>query len=82
MKLAVNIVIAATNQAIAEALAPAEASGIYRDAAHETLACSAMSSPFIDYKRESFLRPGATPLSFTTALMRKDLVAHIIAASI
>jgi 3-hydroxyisobutyrate dehydrogenase-like beta-hydroxyacid dehydrogenase len=73
MKLAVNIVIAATNQSIAEALTLAEASGIDRTAAYETLACSAVSSPFIDYKRESFLRPGTAPVSFTTALMRKDL---------
>src|SRR5205814_128906 len=46
MKLAVNIVIAATNQSIAEALTLAEASGIDRTAAYETLACSAVSSPF------------------------------------
>jgi 3-hydroxyisobutyrate dehydrogenase-like beta-hydroxyacid dehydrogenase len=47
MKLAVNIVIAATNQSIAEALALAEASGIDRTAAYDTLASSAVSSPFI-----------------------------------
>jgi 3-hydroxyisobutyrate dehydrogenase len=73
MKLAVNIVIAATNQSIAEALALAEACGIEPAAAYDTLAASAVSSPFLGYKRESYLRPGAAAVSFTTALMRKDL---------
>ncbi|MDR0344307.1 MAG: hypothetical protein LBI49_14595, partial [Nocardiopsaceae bacterium] len=34
---------------------------------------SAVASPFIAYKREAFLKPGTTPVSFTTALMSKDL---------
>lgn len=73
MKLAVNIVIAATNQAIAEALTLAGQSGIDQAAAYDTLARSAVASPFIAYKREAFLNPGTTPASFTTALMSKDL---------
>ena len=73
MKLAVNILIAATNQAIAEALALAERSDIALAAAYDTLASSAAASPFIEYKREAFLHPGMSPVSFTTALMSKDL---------
>ena len=73
MKLAVNIIIAATNQAVAEALALAEESGIDRARAYDTLTASAVASPFISYKREAFLHPGEGPVSFTTALMRKDL---------
>ena len=73
MKLAVNIVIAATNQSIAEALALAEASGIDRTAACDTLASSAVSSPFIGYKRQAYLDPDAAPVSFTAGLMGKDL---------
>lgn len=73
MKLAVNIVIATTNQAIAEALTLAELCGIDRAAAYDTLSTSAVASPFVSYKREAFLDPGAGPVAFTTALMRKDL---------
>ncbi|MBO0770578.1 MAG: NAD(P)-dependent oxidoreductase [Actinobacteria bacterium] len=73
MKLAVNILIAATNQAIAEALTVAVQSGIGQAAAYDTLASSAVASPFIAYKREAFLNPGTTPVSFTTELMSKDL---------
>jgi 3-hydroxyisobutyrate dehydrogenase/2-hydroxy-3-oxopropionate reductase len=73
MKLAVNIIIAATNQAVAEALALAGESGIDRARAYEALTASAVASPFISYKREAFLRPGEGPVSFTTALMKKDL---------
>ena len=73
MKLAVNIIIAATNQSVAEALALAEESGIDRARAYETLTASAVASPFISYKREAFLHPGEGPVSFTTALMKKDL---------
>lgn len=73
MKLAVNIVIAATNQAIAESLTLAELSGIDRAAAYDVLGSSAIASPFVNYKRRAFLEPGDGPVTFTTALMRKDL---------
>jgi 3-hydroxyisobutyrate dehydrogenase-like beta-hydroxyacid dehydrogenase len=73
MKLAVNIIIAALNQSVAEALALAEESGIDRARAYETLTSSAVASPFITYKKDAFLRPGEGPVSFTTALMKKDL---------
>lgn len=81
MKLAVNIVIAATNQAVAEALTLAGASGIEPVAAYDTLTASAVSSPFLSYKRESYLQPGSTAVSFTTALMRKDLELALAVAA-
>jgi len=77
MKLAVNLVIAATNQSVAEALALAEISGIDRAAAYDTLAASAVSSPFLTYKRQAFLSPVGAPVSFTTALMSRDLALAI-----
>jgi len=80
MKLAVNIIIAATNQSVAEALALAEESGIDRARAYETLTASAVASPFISYKRDAFLHPGEGPVSFTTALMKKDLELAMEAA--
>ena len=67
------MVIAATNQAIAEALTLAEASGIDRAAAYDTLASSAISSPFIHYKRQAYLAPDDGAVAFTTALISKDL---------
>ena len=73
MKLAVNGVIAVTNEAIAEALVLAERYGIVRETAYDVLAGGAVASPFVLYKRESFLHPETAPVGFTTALMRKDL---------
>ena len=73
MKLAVNLVIAAINQSVAEALTLAGVSGIDAAAAYDTLAASAVSSPFLSYKRQAYLRPDGAPVSFTAALMSKDL---------
>ena len=80
MKLAVNILIAATNQAVAEALALAGRSGIDPATAYDTLTSSAVSSPFLGYKRQAFLDPGAAPVSFTAALMSKDLALALSVA--
>lgn len=73
MKLAVNILIAASNQAIAEALTLAESAGLRRADAYDVLAASAVASPFVSYKREAYLHPDTAPVAFTAALMRKDL---------
>ncbi|HEY6496685.1 MAG TPA: NAD-binding protein, partial [Trebonia sp.] len=73
MKLAVNIMIAAVNQAVAEGLALAATAGIDPRAAYETLLASVVSSPFLHYKRDAYLTIADAPVSFTTALMAKDL---------
>jgi 3-hydroxyisobutyrate dehydrogenase-like beta-hydroxyacid dehydrogenase len=73
MKLAVNIMIAAANQAVAEALALASGAGIDPRDAYEALTVSAVSSPFLRYKRDAYLGADDVPVSFTTALMAKDL---------
>jgi len=72
MKLAVNIMIAATNQAVAEALALAADAGITPASAYDTLAASAVASPFLGYKRDAYVG-GDAPVAFTAALMAKDL---------
>jgi 3-hydroxyisobutyrate dehydrogenase-like beta-hydroxyacid dehydrogenase len=77
MKLAVNLVIAATNQSVAEAMALAESCGIGRASAYETLASSAVASPFLGHKRDSYLHPGTAPVAFSAALMGKDLALAI-----
>jgi 3-hydroxyisobutyrate dehydrogenase-like beta-hydroxyacid dehydrogenase len=73
MKLAVNSVIAATNEAIAEALVLAERSGIDRRVAYGVMAESAVASPFLLYKRAAFEDPDAEPRAFTCRLLRKDV---------
>jgi 3-hydroxyisobutyrate dehydrogenase-like beta-hydroxyacid dehydrogenase len=73
MKLAVNIMIAVVNQAVAEGLALTAAAGIDPRDAYDAFLASAVSSPFLRYKRDAYLSPGDEPVSFTTALMAKDL---------
>ncbi|HUZ21107.1 MAG TPA: NAD(P)-dependent oxidoreductase [Acidimicrobiales bacterium] len=72
MKLAVNAMLAATAEALAEAVLLCEASGIDRAVALEVLGRSAVASPFVGYKRQALLdrRYQAT---FTTAMLLKDL---------
>lgn len=73
MKIAVNIMIAVVNQAVAEGLALTAAAGIDPRDAYDAFLASAVSSPFLRYKRDAYLSPGDEPVSFTTALMAKDL---------
>jgi len=72
MKVAVNAMIAVTNESVAETLALAERFGIERELAYDVLAGGALASPFVLYKRGAFLRPDTEPVAFTAALMRKD----------
>jgi 3-hydroxyisobutyrate dehydrogenase-like beta-hydroxyacid dehydrogenase len=73
MKLALNSMIAATNESVAETLAFARRCGIDPERAYGVLAGGALASPFVSYKRAAFLRPGEEPAAFTTALMLKDM---------
>jgi len=73
MKLALNSMIAATNESIAETLALATRFGIDSEDAYDVLAGGVLASPFVLYKRGAFLHPDTEPVAFTTGLMRKDL---------
>ena len=73
MKLAVNAVVHALNQAIAESLVLVEKSGIERELAYDVLASSAVAAPYVHYKREAFLHPESTPVAFALSLVAKDL---------
>lgn len=73
VKLAVNTVVLALNQALAEALVLAERAGVPRETAYEVLANSAIGSAFVSYKRASFERPDETPVAFSLNLVAKDL---------
>ena len=56
MKLAVNSMIAVTNESIAETLILAERFGIARERAYDVLAGGVLASPFLLYKRGAFLQ--------------------------
>jgi 3-hydroxyisobutyrate dehydrogenase/2-hydroxy-3-oxopropionate reductase len=73
MKLSVNAIVFGLGGAIAEALVLAEKSGVDPSIAYDVFAASAIGSPFVGYKREAFLDPGATPVAFSIGLARKDL---------
>lgn len=72
MKLAVNGIVHAINQALSEALVLAEKAGVDRSAAYDVFANSAAASPFVLYKRTAFERPGETPIAFSLNLVAKD----------
>ncbi|HEY4281088.1 MAG TPA: NAD(P)-dependent oxidoreductase [Conexibacter sp.] len=80
MKLALNGMIAITAQAVGEALAVAEGSGIAPELAYGAIEASAVGSPFVAYKREAFLEPESAPVAFSLALMQKDLVLALAQA--
>jgi len=83
MKLAVNAMIAVTNESLAETLVLAERFGIERERAYDVLASGVLASPFLLYKRGAFLQPETEPVAFTTGLMRKDVaLAEDLAAEL
>jgi 3-hydroxyisobutyrate dehydrogenase-like beta-hydroxyacid dehydrogenase len=73
VKLAVNSVLIALNQALSEALVLAERAGVGRDMAYEVFANSAIAAPYVQYKRDAFVHPEATPPAFVVDLVAKDL---------
>jgi 3-hydroxyisobutyrate dehydrogenase-like beta-hydroxyacid dehydrogenase len=73
IKLAVNAVVHAINEALSEALVLAERAGIDRSRAYDVFASSAAAAPFVHYKRQAFEDPDGAPVAFTLDLVRKDL---------
>lgn len=73
MKLVVNDVVHALNQALSEALVLAERAGVAREVAYDVLAAGAVGAPFVQYKREAFLHPDDTAVAFSLDLVAKDL---------
>ena len=65
MKLALNTMIAVTNESISELLVLCERAGLERPAAYAALADSALASPFVQYKQAAYLAPDDEPVSFT-----------------
>jgi 3-hydroxyisobutyrate dehydrogenase/2-hydroxy-3-oxopropionate reductase len=73
MKLAVNAVVHALNQALAEALVLAEKAGVDRTLAYDVFAASAVAAPYVAYKRDAFVNPDEAPVAFALDLVAKDL---------
>jgi 3-hydroxyisobutyrate dehydrogenase-like beta-hydroxyacid dehydrogenase len=72
MKLALNLMIAATAEAMAEALVLGEANGLDRATMLEVMGTSAVGSPFVKYKTAGLVADDYTA-TFTAAMMHKDL---------
>lgn len=79
MKLVVNSVIGALNQALSEALVLAEKAGLARETVYDVFATSAVAAPFVHYKRSAFEHPEDTPVAFRLDLLAKDgaLIAEL-----
>jgi 3-hydroxyisobutyrate dehydrogenase-like beta-hydroxyacid dehydrogenase len=80
MKLAVNTLVHALNQALSEALVLAEKAGIDRGLAYDVITASAAGAPFVQYKRTHFEFPGQAPVAFTLELVAKDLALALALA--
>ncbi len=73
MKLAVNAVLFAINQAVAESLVLAERAGIARSVAYDVFASSAAAAPVVHYRRAVFEHPETAAVTFPIDLAIKDL---------
>jgi 3-hydroxyisobutyrate dehydrogenase-like beta-hydroxyacid dehydrogenase/ketosteroid isomerase-like protein len=72
-KLAVNAVLAALNQGIAEGMLLAEAGGLDGAVFYEVLSTSAAGAPYVGYKSDAFLAPAETAVSAPVSLIHKDV---------
>ncbi len=72
-KLAVNNVIYALGNAVAESLVLAEEAGIERARMYDVFEDSAVAAPMVGYRRQAFLDPDGTAPAFATTLAQKDL---------
>ena len=73
LKLAVNSVLYGLSQAVAEAVALAEKSGVSPETTMDILTMGAAGAPMLTYRREQYLHPDTAPITFTVDLARKDL---------
>lgn len=72
-KLAVNNVVYALGNAVAESLVVAEQAGLDRERMYDVLEDSAVAAPMVRYRRDAFLDPTTTPPAFAVTLAQKDL---------
>jgi 3-hydroxyisobutyrate dehydrogenase-like beta-hydroxyacid dehydrogenase len=72
-KLAVNAVLAALSQGVAEGLLIAEAGGLDSKVFYDVLRTSAAGAPYVGYKEQAFLSPETAGVAAPVSLIRKDL---------
>jgi 3-hydroxyisobutyrate dehydrogenase-like beta-hydroxyacid dehydrogenase len=72
-KLAVNAVLAALSEAVAEGLLVAEAGELDLAVFYEVLRNSAAGAPYVGYKEQAFLSPASAGVAAPVSLIRKDL---------
>lgn len=80
MKLALNLMLAATMQVMAEALAMGEAADLERAKMLEVMGASALGSPFVKYKTEALIADDYSS-TFSAKLLAKDLDLIVGAAN-
>jgi 3-hydroxyisobutyrate dehydrogenase-like beta-hydroxyacid dehydrogenase len=73
LKLAVNSILYGLNQALAEAVILAEASGVAAAKMLDVVARSAVGAPMVSYRTAQYLDPDNAPVTFTLDLAEKDL---------
>jgi 3-hydroxyisobutyrate dehydrogenase len=73
VKLAVNNIIYALGNAVAESLVLAERAGIDRAKVYDVFENSAIAAPMVKYRHDAFLDPERTPAAFAMKLAEKDL---------
>jgi 3-hydroxyisobutyrate dehydrogenase-like beta-hydroxyacid dehydrogenase len=72
-KLAVNNIIYALGNAIAESLVVAERAGLDRARVYEVFENSAIAAPMVRYRHDAYLDPQGTEAAFALTLAHKDL---------
>ncbi|GAA4433527.1 2-hydroxy-3-oxopropionate reductase [Actinokineospora soli] len=72
-KLAVNAVLAALNQGVAEGLLLAESGGLDPEVFYGVLRASAAGAPYVGYKEAAYLAPETAGVAAPVSLIRKDL---------
>lgn len=82
LKLTVNSILYALNQAFAEGVALAEASGVSPAITHDIVSRSAAGAPMIGYRRAQYLEPDTSPITFTLDLAAKDIRLALEAAAV
>jgi 3-hydroxyisobutyrate dehydrogenase-like beta-hydroxyacid dehydrogenase len=73
VKLAVNVVVGAVNESVAEALLLATKAGVDRNLFYEVLQASAGGGTYVDYKKDAFLAVAEPPVDAPVTLIHKDL---------
>lgn len=73
LKLVVNSILYAINQALAEGIALADAAGVSPETVIDIVAQGAAGAPIVTYRKPQYLDPYGAPVMFSLDLSAKDL---------